>query len=166
MSVIPIGSASISAQQQQQPATAQGNWQNLLSSLSGTLGLSTSALQQQLQTGQSLSSIAQAQGVSQAEPRAVDLGRAHPERIPDIRFAVAADRDEYRRSHAGRRRPPPSPPWQRRLQHGAVLRVDTACGFGGEQLPVRVLCLLDDDGYAQQRRNAGAVRPQRIPLGV
>ncbi len=39
--------------------------QNVLISVSGTLGLSTSALQQQLQSGTSVSQIAQAEGVSQ-----------------------------------------------------------------------------------------------------
>ncbi|MGO9793564.1 MAG: hypothetical protein ACLP8S_29790 [Solirubrobacteraceae bacterium] len=49
----------------QQSPSAQSNWQNVLNSVSSTLGLSTSALQQQLQSGQSLNSIAQTQGVSQ-----------------------------------------------------------------------------------------------------
>jgi hypothetical protein len=49
----------------QQSSSAQNNWQSVLSSVSGTLGLSSSALQQQLQSGQSLSSIAKSQGVSQ-----------------------------------------------------------------------------------------------------
>ncbi len=63
MSVTPISSSSTAALQQS--PSGQSNWQNVLSSVSGTLGLSTSALQQQLQSGQSLSSIAQTQGVSQ-----------------------------------------------------------------------------------------------------
>lgn len=62
MSISPIGNPSISPLQQQ---SSQSNWQNMLTALSGTLSLSTSALQQQLQSGQSLTSIAQAQGVSQ-----------------------------------------------------------------------------------------------------
>lgn len=63
MSVAPIGSSSTSPLQQ--PAAMQGDWQNVLSSVSSTLGLNTGALQQELQSGQSLSSIAEAQGVSQ-----------------------------------------------------------------------------------------------------
>jgi hypothetical protein len=64
MSIGSIGSVN-SAWPSQQSSSAQNSFQNVLSSVSGTLGLSTSALQQQLQSGQSLSSIAQAQGVSQ-----------------------------------------------------------------------------------------------------
>jgi hypothetical protein len=64
MSIGSIGSVS-SAWPSQQSSSAQSSWQNVVSSVSGTLGLSSSALQQQLQSGQSLSSIAQSQGVSQ-----------------------------------------------------------------------------------------------------
>ena len=64
MSIGSIGSVN-SAWPSQQSSSAQSSWQNVLSSVSGTLGLSTSALQQQVQSGQSLSSIAQSQGVSQ-----------------------------------------------------------------------------------------------------
>ena len=63
MSVAPIGSSTIDPLQQY--SSSQSNWQSVLNSAASTLGLSTSALQQQLQSGQSLSSIAQAQGVSQ-----------------------------------------------------------------------------------------------------
>jgi hypothetical protein len=63
MSVVPIGSSSISTFQQSQ--SAQSNWQAITSSAASALGLSPSALQQQLQSGQSLSAIAQTQGVSQ-----------------------------------------------------------------------------------------------------
>ncbi len=63
MSVNAIGAPQAAAQQQ--TSSSQNNWQNVLNSVSGSLGLSTSALQQQLQSGQSLSSIAQTQGVSQ-----------------------------------------------------------------------------------------------------
>jgi hypothetical protein len=63
MSIGSIGSVNASALQQS--SSVQSPWQNVLSSVSGTLGLSTSALQQQLQSGASLSSIAQTQGVSQ-----------------------------------------------------------------------------------------------------
>lgn len=64
MSIGSIGSAN-SAWPSQQSSSTQSNWQNVMSSVSGTLGLSSSALKQQLQSGESLSSIAQAQGVSQ-----------------------------------------------------------------------------------------------------
>src|ERR1700744_2894235 len=64
MSIGSIGGAD-GAWPTQQSSSAQSNWQNILSSVSGTLGLSTSTLQQQLQSGESLSSIAQTQGVSQ-----------------------------------------------------------------------------------------------------
>jgi hypothetical protein len=64
MSIGSIGSVN-GAWPSQQSSSAQSSWQNVLSSVSGTLGLSSSALQQQLQSGQSLSSIAQSQGVSQ-----------------------------------------------------------------------------------------------------
>jgi len=63
MSINPIGTNNPSAVQQS--SSGQSNWQNVLNSVSSTLGLSTSALQQQLQSGSSLSSIAQSQGVSQ-----------------------------------------------------------------------------------------------------
>ncbi len=63
MSVNAIGATQAVAQQQS--SSSQSNWQNVLNSVSGSLGLSTSAVQQQLQSGQSLSSIAAAQGVSQ-----------------------------------------------------------------------------------------------------
>src|ERR1035438_3094514 len=63
MSVSPIGSAGVSPLQQS--PSSQGNWQSVLNSAAGTLGLSTTALQQQLQSGQSLGSIAQGKGVSQ-----------------------------------------------------------------------------------------------------
>jgi hypothetical protein len=63
MSVSPIGASSTSAVQQ--PWSNQNNnWQKMLSAVAGTLGVSTSALQQ-LQSGSSLSSIAQTKGVSQ-----------------------------------------------------------------------------------------------------
>jgi hypothetical protein len=64
MSIGSIGGVN-SAWPSQQSSSAQNSFQNVLSSVSGTLGLSTSALQQQLQSGQSLSTIAQSQGVSQ-----------------------------------------------------------------------------------------------------
>ncbi len=64
MSVTPISSSSIMPSQQQS-SSMQSNWKNMMSSLSSTLGLSGNALQQQLQSGQSLSSIAATQGVSQ-----------------------------------------------------------------------------------------------------
>jgi hypothetical protein len=64
MSVSPIGASTTSAVQQ--PSSNQNtNWQNMLSAVSGMLGVSTSALQQQLHSGSSLSSIAQTKGVSQ-----------------------------------------------------------------------------------------------------
>jgi hypothetical protein len=62
MSVNPIGAPQAAPQQQ---SSSANNWQNVISSVSGTLGMSTAALQQQLQSGQSLSSVAQSQGVSQ-----------------------------------------------------------------------------------------------------
>jgi hypothetical protein len=64
MSVGPIGASATSALQQP-PSNQSGDWQNMLSAVSGTLGMSTSSLQQQLQAGSSLSSIAQTKGVSQ-----------------------------------------------------------------------------------------------------
>ncbi len=64
MSIGSIGSVN-NAWPSQQSSSAESSWQNVVSSVSGTLGLSSSALQQQLQSGQSLSSIAQSQGVSQ-----------------------------------------------------------------------------------------------------
>ena len=63
MSVTPISGSSVTPLQQS--SSTQNPWQKLLSSVSSTLGLSPSALQQQLQSGQSLTQIAQAQGVSQ-----------------------------------------------------------------------------------------------------
>jgi hypothetical protein len=60
-----IGSIDSSNAWSQQSGSTQTNWQNILSAASDTLGLSTSALQQQLQSGSSLTSIAQTQGVSQ-----------------------------------------------------------------------------------------------------
>jgi hypothetical protein len=63
MSIGSIG--GVNALTQQQSSSGQNPWQNVLSSVSGTLGLSSSALKQQLQSGESLSSIAQTQGVSQ-----------------------------------------------------------------------------------------------------
>ena len=65
MSVSPIGAGSISAVQQQPPPSQTSDWQNMLGAVSSTLGMSTSALQQQLQSGSSLSSIAQSKGISQ-----------------------------------------------------------------------------------------------------
>jgi hypothetical protein len=63
MSVSPIGASASTAVQP--PSSSQNNnWQNMLSAMSGMLGMSTSALQQQLQSGSSLTSIAQTQGVS------------------------------------------------------------------------------------------------------
>ncbi len=62
MSIGSIGNVN-SAWPSQQSSSAQSSWQNVLSSVSGTLGLSTSALQQQVQSLPS--SIAQSQGVSQ-----------------------------------------------------------------------------------------------------
>jgi hypothetical protein len=59
MSIGSIGSASNPQQ------SNQNNWQNVLNAASATLGLTGPALQQQLQSGSSLSSIAQSQGVSQ-----------------------------------------------------------------------------------------------------
>jgi transposase-like protein len=64
MSVNPIDTSSTSAYQQS--AATQSNWESMLSSVSGTLGLSTTSLQQELESGESLSSIAQTQGVSQS----------------------------------------------------------------------------------------------------
>ncbi|HEX3690135.1 MAG TPA: hypothetical protein VHV28_10560 [Solirubrobacteraceae bacterium] len=64
MSTGSIGSVN-NASPSQQSSSAQSDWQNVLSSVSGTLGLSSPALKQQLQSGESLSSIAQTQGVSQ-----------------------------------------------------------------------------------------------------
>ena len=55
---------AIGAQSTTQTQSPQSNWQNVLGAASSALGLSTSALQQQLQSGQSLASIAQTQGVS------------------------------------------------------------------------------------------------------
>jgi hypothetical protein len=58
---------SISAIAGQSPAqlqSSQTNWQNNLGAASSALGLSTGALQQQLQQGESLATIAQSQGVS------------------------------------------------------------------------------------------------------
>jgi hypothetical protein len=58
---------SISAIAGQSPAqlqSSQTNWQNILGAASSALGMSTSALQQQLQQGQSLATIAQSKGVS------------------------------------------------------------------------------------------------------
>ena len=63
MSVTPISGSSVAPLQQS--SSTQNPWQNMLNSVSSTLGLSTSALQQQLQSGQSLTQIAQNQGVSQ-----------------------------------------------------------------------------------------------------
>jgi hypothetical protein len=63
MSIGSIG--GVNAASMQQSSSAQSPWQNVLSSVSGTLGLSSSALKQQVQSGASLSSIAQSQGVSQ-----------------------------------------------------------------------------------------------------
>lgn len=63
MSIGSIGSADNWPSAQSSPA--ESNWQNVLAAASSTLGLSTSALQQQLRSGSSLSSIAQSQGVSQ-----------------------------------------------------------------------------------------------------
>jgi hypothetical protein len=63
MSIEPIDKSSY--QDAQQIAAFQSNWQSVLSSVSGTLGLSAGALQAMLQTGSSLSSIAQTRGVSQ-----------------------------------------------------------------------------------------------------
>jgi hypothetical protein len=63
MSIGSIGSAG--SWPTQQSATFQSNWQNVINAASGTLGLSASALKQRLQSGSSLSTIAQSQGVSQ-----------------------------------------------------------------------------------------------------
>ena len=63
MSIGSIGSAGLWPSQQ--TTSAPSNWQNVLNAASGALGLSASALKQQLQSGASLSSIAQSQGVSQ-----------------------------------------------------------------------------------------------------
>jgi hypothetical protein len=63
MSIGSIGSAS--NWPAQQSSSMQSNWQNILTAASGTLGMTAPALQQQLQSGSSLSSIAQSQGVSQ-----------------------------------------------------------------------------------------------------
>lgn len=48
-----------------QTTSTQTPWQNVLTAASSALGLSTSAVQQQLQAGASLSAIANTQGVSQ-----------------------------------------------------------------------------------------------------
>ena len=45
-------------------SSQQSNWQNILGAASSALGMSTGALQQQLQQGQSLATIAQSSGVS------------------------------------------------------------------------------------------------------
>lgn len=59
---------SISAIAGQTPAhpqsLPQSNWQNILGAASSALGMSTGALQQQFQQGQSLATIAQSNGVS------------------------------------------------------------------------------------------------------
>jgi trimeric autotransporter adhesin len=59
---------SISTIAGQSPAqlqsSQQSNWQNILGAASSALGMSTGALQQQLQQGQSLATIAQSNGVS------------------------------------------------------------------------------------------------------
>jgi hypothetical protein len=64
MSINPLDTSSSSAYQQS--SAVQSNWESMLSSMSGTLGLSTTSLQQELESGESLSSIAQTQGVSQS----------------------------------------------------------------------------------------------------
>ncbi len=62
MSISPIGSQNVWSL----PSSSQtSNWQNVLNAASSALGLSTSDLQSQLANGNSLSSIAQTQGVSQ-----------------------------------------------------------------------------------------------------
>ena len=64
MSINPLDTSSSSAYPQS--SAVQSNWESMLSSVSGTLGLSTTSLQQELEAGESLSSIAQTQGVSQS----------------------------------------------------------------------------------------------------
>ncbi len=64
MSVGPVDSSS-NWQYMQPPSGAQSQWQSILSAASSALGERTSSVQQQLQSGSSLSSIASAQGVSQ-----------------------------------------------------------------------------------------------------
>ncbi len=64
MSVNPVDNSSAWAAVQQN-SSGQSMWQNVMSAAAGALGESASAVQQQLQGGSSLSSIAQAQGVSQ-----------------------------------------------------------------------------------------------------
>src|SRR5271155_2780811 len=65
MPVGPVDSSASNWQYAQQSAGAQSNWQNILTAASSALGESTSTVQQQLQSGSSLSSIASSQGVSQ-----------------------------------------------------------------------------------------------------
>jgi hypothetical protein len=58
---------SISAVAGQSPAQlqpSQSSWQNILGAASSSLGLSTGALRQQLQQGQSLATIAESKGLS------------------------------------------------------------------------------------------------------
>jgi hypothetical protein len=62
MSLTSVGGSSNSPLLQ--PST-QSNWLQMLSSLSGTLNMTPTALQQQLKAGSSLSSVADVQGVSQ-----------------------------------------------------------------------------------------------------
>ncbi len=65
MSVGPVDSSAGNWQYAQQSTGAKSNWQNVLAAASSAVGESTSTVQQQLQSGSSLSAIASAQGVSQ-----------------------------------------------------------------------------------------------------
>jgi hypothetical protein len=60
MSISAIGAPSTLTQQ----APRQSNWQNMLGAASSALGMSTGALAQQMQQGQSLATIASSKGVS------------------------------------------------------------------------------------------------------
>ena len=111
MSVSPIGSAGFSTLQQS--PSSQGNWQSVLNSAAGTLGLSTTALQQQLQLRSESGLDRAGQRRFPADARAVDFECADAERLDRIERTTSADRDEHREPHA-RHWQPPSPPWRRR----------------------------------------------------
>jgi hypothetical protein len=64
VAVNPIG-GGLSWQAAQQSSPSQRNWQNVLTAASSALGMSTRAVQRQLQGGASLSSIANSRGVPQ-----------------------------------------------------------------------------------------------------
>src|SRR5271155_2465472 len=68
MSVNPVDVGGAIWQPQQQSSSngrGQGDWQNILDAASSALGVSSGSVEQQLQSGSSLSSIAQSEGVSQ-----------------------------------------------------------------------------------------------------